>query len=292
MPPRQSVHNLLGRLQQAGLVEKCTPLDTRWPVYQLTSAGHEVASKVDPSLMLQRIAHPAAATLEHTLAVNTMVILWETGRGWLPEGFEVGRVITERVITAQDKQPPRRPEQFQRRQQPQVFMAPGGAVQDADEPTYGYLTIDGRRGFPDALLLPAGAQGVQGAIAVEYQRTHKEVRDFASVLLGYRRTAERTGKYAAVLYVSPDQSTLNNVIAAAVEVGAEHLLITQLAPRPLWKEWPARTTPLQPKRPREKSEYERWQRLIPSADRHLVPEYIRAGWTPEAAAEHLASQAS
>jgi hypothetical protein len=289
MPPRQTVHNFLGRLQRAGLVEKRTPLDTRWPVYQLTRAGYEVACAVDENVVTQYLAHPSAATVEHTCHVNDAVIAWETGRGWLPDGFQVGRVITEREITAVDKQPPRRPEQYQRRQQPQVIVVPGGGVQDADEPSYGYLTLDRRRGFPDALLLPAGATEVQGAIAVEYQRTLKEVSEFARVLLGYRRTAERTGKYAAVLYLSPDPSTLNNVRAAAAEVGAEHLLLTRLAPPPLWKTWPERTTPLQPKRPREESEWDRWQRLIPKAHRHLVPEYIRAGWAPEAAAEHLAA---
>lgn len=288
MPPRQTVNVLLGRLQRLGWVEKCAPLDTRLPVYQLTRRGHDVAAGIDPDVMTAYLPVPAVATVEHTLGVNDLVLAWGNGLGWLPDGFVVGRVVTEREIAAVDRQPPRLPDKYQRRQQPEVFVAPGGSgMHDPDEPTYGYLTVDRRRGFPDALLLPAGAQGVQGAIAVEYQRTPKEISDFSRVLLGYRRTAMRTGKYAHVLYVSPDQSTLKNVAAAAAQVGAEHLLITLLAPPPLWKTWPERTTPLQAKRPREESEWERWQRLIPKQHRDLVPEFIRASWTPEAAAEHL-----
>jgi hypothetical protein len=294
MPPRQTVNVLLGRLQRLGWVEKCAPLDTRLPVYQLTRRGYDVAAGVDLDVMTAYLPVPAVATVEHTLAVNDLVIAWGNGRGWLPDGFVVGRVVTEREITAVDRQPPRLPEKYQRRQQPEVFVPPGGGgMQDPDEPTYGYLTVDRRRGFPDALLLPAGGQGVQGAIAVEYQRTPKEIGDFSRVLLGYRRTSERTGgRFAAVLYISPDQSILNRVTAAAAEVAAEHLLITRLAPRPLYKEWPERTTPLQPKRPRGESEWERWLRLIPKEHRHLVPGYMRAGWSPEAAAEHLASPAT
>jgi hypothetical protein len=286
MPPRQAVHNLLGRLQRAGLVEKRTPLDTRWPVYQLTRAGYDVACGVDEDVVTQYLAHPSVATVEHTLAINDLAIAWENGRGWLPDGFQVGRVVTEREVTAVDKQPPRLPEKYRRRGQSEVVFTPGGGAKDPDEPVYGYLTVDRRRGFPDALLLPVGAQGVQGAIAVEYERTDKEPADYSRVLLAYRQTAERTGKYAHVLYLG-SQTILDKVTAAAAEVTAEHLLLTRLAPSPLWKEWSPRTTPLQPKRPREESEWERWQRLIPKQHRHLVPEYIRAGWSPEAVAEHL-----
>lgn len=249
MPPRQAVNALLGRLQRLGWVEKRAPLDTRLPVYQLSRRGHDVAAGVDHDVVTSYLPVPAVATAEHTLMLNDLVIAWENGQGWLPDGFSHPvRVVTERQITAADKAPARVPKRFQRRQQSHVFVVPGGEDQAADEPTYGYLTLDGRRGFPDALILPASAMRVEGAIAVELERTAKEGRDYARVLRAYKRTAERTGRYSKVLYLSPDQSILDKVRTAAANVGAEHLLLTKCTPRPIYREFPERTTPVQPRR--------------------------------------------
>lgn len=270
MPPCQAVSAMLSRLQRLGWVEKRTPLATRWPVYQLTRAGYDVSCDVYPDVETQYLAHPSAATLEHTLLLNDCVIAWENGRGWLPEWFpRPVRIVTEREITAVDKAPTRRPERYQSRKQPQVFYAPGGEQDTSDEPVYGYVSINGSRAFPDALIVPAGSQRggpVHGAIAVEYERTDKDPRDYQRVLLAYRRTAEQTGKYARVLYISPSQTILAKVRAAAIEVGAENLVLTLAAPQPLYDRFPERTTPLQAKRPQPEMPPGRMLRQVPKRD--------------------------
>ena len=88
-----------------------------------------------------------------------------------------------------------------------------------------------------------------GRLAVEYERTDKDLRDYQRVLFAYRRTAERTGKYAHVLYISPSQTILDKARAAAIEVGAENLVLTLPAPPPLYDRFPERTTPLQAEAP-------------------------------------------
>ncbi|MGY1793099.1 replication-relaxation family protein [Geodermatophilus sp. SYSU D00525] len=270
MPPRQAVSALLSRLQRLGWVEKRTPLATRWPVYQLTRAGYDVSCDVYPDVETQYLAHPSAATLEHTLLLNDCVIAWENGRGWLPDGFSRPvRIVTEREITAVDKAPMRRPAQYQAREQSRVFLAPGGEPYMPDEPVYGYLSVNGSRAFPDALIVSVGSQRggrVRGAIAVEYERTDKDPRDYQRVLLAYRRTAERTGKYAHVLYISPSQTILAKVRAAAIEVGAEDMVLTLAAPQPRYDRFPERTTPLRPKRPQPEMPPERMLRQVPKRD--------------------------
>ena len=86
------------------------------------------------------------------------------------------------------------------------------------------------------------------------------------MLLAYRRTAERTGKYAHVLYISPSQTILDKVRAAAIEVGAENLVLTLAAPQPLYDRFPERTTPLQAKRPQPEMPPERMLRQVPKRD--------------------------
>lgn len=270
MPPRQAVSALLSRLQRLGWVEKATPLATRWPVYQLTRAGYDVSCGVYPDVQTQYIAHPSAATLEHTLLLNDCVIAWENGRGWLPERLPrpVG-IVTEREITAVDKAPTRRPEKYQSRKQSQVFHAPGGEPDMSDEPVYGYVSLNGSRAFPDALIIPLASQfggRVHGAVAVEYERTDKDPRDYQRVLLAYRRTAERTGKYAHVLYISPSQTILDKVRAAAIEVGAQNLVLTLPAPEPLYDRFPERTTPRQAKRPQSEMPAGSMLRQVPKRD--------------------------
>jgi hypothetical protein len=266
MPPRQAVSALLSRLQRLGWVEKRTPLSTRWPVYQLTRAGYDVSCDVYPDVETQYLAHPSAATLEHTLLLNDCVIAWENGRGWLPDGFSRPvRIVTEREITAVDKAPMRRPQKYQS----QVFHAPGGEPDMSDEPVYGYVSLNGSRAFPDALIIPVGSQRegrVLGAIAVEYERTDKDPRDYQRVLLAYRKTAERTGRYAHVLYISPSQTILDKVRAAAIEVGAENLVLTLPAPQPLYDRFPERTTPPQAKRPQPGLPAGRMLRQVPKRD--------------------------
>ncbi len=284
MPPRQAVSALLSRLQRLGWVERRTPLATRWPVYQLTRAGYDVSCDVYPDVATQYLAHPSAATLEHILLLNDCLIGWENGRGWLPERFpRPVRIVTEREITAVDKAPMRRPQKYQS----QVFHAPGGEPDMSDEPVYGYVSVNGSRAFPDALIIPVGSQRegrVLGAIAVEYERTDKDPRDYQRVLLAYRRTAERTGKYAHVLYISPSQTILDKVRAAAIEVGAENLVLTLPAPQPLYDRFPERTTPLQAKRPQPGMPAGRMLRQVPK--RHLIA-WLQDMGLADAAAEAL-----
>lgn len=289
MPPRQAAAALLGRLQRAGWVEQrhALPTGSQWPVYQCTRAGFEVATLADPKIVTRYIAHPSPGTLAHGLTLTDLSIAWEQGHLWLPEDFEGPvRVVSEREITATDRAIPKTPEKYKPKAGPTEHTPGSTAALDAAraealaaEPVYGYSLHPGApTRFPDALILPAGVRGgrwPEGAIAVEYEQTDKGEK-YLDILRAYKATVERTARYGAdtgrntakyrhVLYVSPSQSILEKVWAAAVEVGAEDLVLLMTAPDPKYTVWPERTTPPQAKRPGQQP-VDRLLRQVPKGD--------------------------
>ncbi|WP_139245736.1 hypothetical protein [Geodermatophilus amargosae] len=211
-------------------------------VYQPTRQGYEMAESA--GVVTKYLPRPSPGTLEHTLSLNDLLISWEMGEGWLPDGFpRPVTVVTEREITAADKAPATN--------QPSgvglQWSAKGNLKASArDEPVHGYLDVHGRRRYPDALILPVGwerGMSVRGAIAVEYERSEKEAPDYRVLMRGYRRATIR-GKYAHVLYISPRDALLNKVAQAAEDVNAPPGMLQILrAPEALWGEQPQRTTP-------------------------------------------------
>jgi len=245
------------------------------PVWQCTRKGYEVACQADPTVVTKYLAHPSPGTLEHTLTLVDFAIGWTHGDLWLPEDFPGPvRVVTEREILAVDQAPPKTPERYRGRATESQYKLLAGMTEReardlAAEPVYGYSAYPGAgTRFPDALIMPAGVEhftkwsakgGPVGAIAVEFERTCKP--DYRERLRAYQSTIERTrragaesdadtAKYRGVLYISPERAILEKVWAAAVEIGAGHLVMLMIAPQPLFATWPTRMSPLREGGPR------------------------------------------
>ncbi|MGY1820505.1 hypothetical protein [Geodermatophilus sp. SYSU D00079] len=296
-PSPQALSRLLVRLQRLGWLERtqALPLETRLPIWQCTRKGHAVAVDADPAIITKWISAPSPATLAHSLSLVDLAIDWEQGNLWLPEDFpQPVRLVMEREILAIDHQAAASTrDQYKGRKQESPYKHLTGMTEQeakdlAAEPVYGYSAYPGARTrFPDLLLLPADvryftpwpSQGWPvGALAVEFEQTNKASSknpdSYVEILRAYKATIERTrragagtgedtAKMRGVLYVSPSDSILKKVWAAAQEVGAEDLVLLMEAPEPQWATWPTRTTARQSSRPQSDTSAATMLRRLP-----------------------------
>lgn len=203
MPTVSASGKWLTRLSSRGWIES-RPGIGGYPLWQATSRGY---NEVGEGL---RHLDASLGTLQHGLLLVDLIVDLETGRQELPRGYPTGEgltVVTERVITHEDKAPGKMRKQPR---SPGVTVTPGGGVVEADQPVdeyhpkYGYLSSDGqRRGFPDALIVPVPSdqwepgQSVTDAIAVEVELSEKSVHEYRALLAAYADTTWRTAPQEA-----------------------------------------------------------------------------------------------